>query len=404
MDDKLTPTNNMRKILKFILILILVASFLFPTFNSLAATNKFYYAGWLPFWKKQAGAQNISLSLEKFQEISPFSYEVASNGKLKDTLQITQGFWPNWLNALRDMKIKIVPTIAWFDGPAIHALLSNTKTRIAHEDAIAKLVKDQKFDGIDIDYEAKLAETNPYFATFIYGLALRLHPLGKTLSCTIEPRMPVSSRYTQTGTPDDTQYANDYATLNKYCDEIRIMTYDQGLIDIKLDAQKANGELYAPLADPAWVEKVLKEAMKTISPKKIMLGIPTYGYEYEVTWENGITTYRRLRSHTFFQAVIRSATVGVIPGRNSAGELSFSYSTSTFVEGVSKSLTWYVSSTKPSAITSVGTSTPVTRFVSFSDSQSAKQKIDLAKKLGLRGVVFFKWDGEQDPTLWQMMK
>jgi spore germination protein YaaH len=182
------------------------------------------------------------------------------------------------------------------------------------------------------------------------------------------------------------------------------MTYDQGVIDVKLDAQKGNGELYAPVSDVAWAEKILQEAIKTISPKKIMLGIPTYGYEYQVTWKDGIMTYQRLRSHTFFQAIIRSAVVGAIPSRNSAGELSFSYATSTFVEDVSKSLTWQVSSTKPSIITSAGTSTPVTRLVSFSDAQSAQQKIDLAKKLGLRGVVFFKWDGEQDPTLWQKLK
>jgi len=394
----------MKKTLKYIIILISIATFLFPTFNSYAATNKFYYAGWLPFWKKQSGANDISLSLDKFHEISPFSYEVGANGKLKDVLKITEGFWPNWLAALRDMKIKIIPTIAWFDGPAIHTLLSNKTTRIAHEDAITKLVKDQKFDGIDIDYEAKLAETNSYFATFIYGLAIRLHPLGKILSCTIEPRMPISSRYSQTGTAEDTQYANDYATLNKYCDEVRIMAYDQGVIDVKLDAIKGSGELYAPVADTAWAEKIIKEATKTISPKKIMLGIPTYGYEYQVSWENGITTYERLRSHTFFQAIIRSATVAAIPKRNSAGELSFTYATSTFVDGVSDSLTWYVSSTKPSAITSIGTNAPVTRFVSFSDAQSAKQKIDLAKKLGLRGVVFFKWDSEQDANLWQIMK
>ncbi len=394
----------MKKGLRFIIILIVITSFIFPPLDSYAATSKFYYAGWLPFWKKQSGANNIALSLEKFQEISPFSYEVGSNGKLIDVLKIKEGFWPAWLSALRDMKIKIIPTIAWFDGPAIHKLLSNKTTRISHENAITKLVKDNKFDGIDIDYEAKLAETNPYFATFIYGLAIRLHPLGKTLSCTIEARMPVSSRYSQTGTAEDTQYTNDYATLNKYCDEVRIMAYDQGMIDVKLDAQKGNGELYAPVADPDWAEKVLKEAMKTISPKKIMLGIPTYGYEYQVTWEDGTATYQRLRSHTFFQAVIRSATVGSLPKRNSAGELSFTYSTSSFVEGVSKNLTWYVSSSKPLAITSNGTDSPVTRLVSFSDAGAAKQKIELAKKLGLRGVVFFKWDSEQDPTLWQAMK
>ena len=369
-----------------------------------AVKAPFYYAGWLPFWKKQDGARSVALNLEKLNEISPFSYEVNSKGGLVDVLKINEGFWPSWLSAVRDGGVKIIPTIAWFDGQGINNLLTNKSKRIAQEDAIAKLVKNQKFDGIDIDYESKLAETKNYFSTFLYGLAIRLHPLGKKLSCTIEPRMPVSSRYTQTGTPDDHKYANDYTMINKYCDEVRIMAYDQGVIDVELDASKGNGKLYAPVADSDWVKKVLSEAVKKISPKKIMLGIPTYGYEYEVTWENGFTIYRRLRSHTFLQAMDRSDSVGIAPQRNSAGELSFFYATSTFVDDVSDSLTWYVSSTRPLAITSSGTSTPVTRFVSFSDAQSAQEKISLAKKLGLRGVVFFKWDGEQDPGLWNLLK
>jgi len=388
----------------FTVIIILTMALPMDIFAATAAKSPFYYAGWIPFWKKQAGAMDAALNLNKFQEVSPFSYEVNANGTLKDVLKINEGFWPTWLLAAKDMKIKVIPTIAWFDGKGIHALLSNKTKRVAHENLIAKLVKDNKFDGIDIDYEAKLAETNPYFATFIYGLAIRLHPMGKKLSCTIEPRMPATSRYSYTGTPDDFEYANDYVALNKYCDEVRVMAYDQGVIDVKLDAAKGNGQLYAPVADPVWAEKVLTEAMKTISPQKIMLGIPTYGYEYQVTWANGRTTYERLRSHTFFQAMGRSDSRGVAPTRNNAGELSFTYATSTFVSDVSKSLTWYVSSTIPAAVASAAANGMTTRYVSFSDAESASRMIVLAKKLSLRGVVFFKWDGDQDPLLWEMMK
>ena len=374
-------------------------------FLSLAATKKpFYYAGWIPFWKQQTGAHDLSLNLEKLKEISPFSYEVKSNGTLVDKMKINEGFWPGWLSAVRDLNIKIIPTIAWFDGDRIDALLSNKKKRIAHENAITKLVKDQKFDGIDIDYESKLAKTNPYFSLFIEGLAIRLHPLKKILSCTIEPRMPVSSRYSQTNSPEDYLYANDYKTLNKYCDEIRIMAYDQGLIDIKLDVEKGDGKLYAPVADVAWVKKILEEAVKTINPKKIMLGIPTYGYEYQVKWDNGVLIYERLRSHTFVQAMERAQTMGVIPKRNSAGELSFTYSTSTWVGDVSPSLNFIVASNQqPAELASLGSGS-VLRYVSFSDAGAIKQKIDLAKKMGLRGAVFFKFDGEQDPLLWKVIK
>ncbi|MCR4275737.1 MAG: glycosyl hydrolase family 18 protein [Candidatus Wolfebacteria bacterium] len=394
----------MKKISKFI-ILAAVAFFAFLPALSLAATKKpFYYAGWIPFWKQQTGAHEISLNLEKLKELSPFSYEVKSNGTLVDKLKINEGFWPGWLSAVRDMNIKIIPTIAWFDGDGIDALLSNKKKRIAHENAITKLVKDQKYDGIDIDYEAKLAETNPYFSLFIEGLAIRLHPLKKILSCTIEPRMPVSSRYSQTNTPEDYLYANDYKILNKFCDEVRIMAYDQGLIDIKLDVEKGDGKLYAPVADVDWVKKILDEAVKTINPKKIMLGVPTYGYEYQVKWDNGVLIYERLRSHTFVQAIERASSTGRTPLRNSAGELSFTYTTSTWVGGVSPSLNFIVASNQqPAELASLGNGS-VLRYVSFSDADAIKQKIDLAKKMGLRGVVFFKFDGEQDPLFWRVIK
>ena len=393
-----------RKLSVFIFIALIgsIVSFSIAPAGYAATKTPFYYAGWLPFWKKQNGAQDISGNLYKFHELSPFSYEVRADGTLIDSLKITEGFWPAWLSAVRDSGVKNIPTIAWFNGPAIHKLLSNKKTRIAHEDLITKLVKDMKFDGIDIDYEAKLAETKSYFSLFIQGLAIRLHPLKKILTCTVEARTPLTSLLG--GVQKDTRTANDYIALNKYCDEVRIMAYDQGLIDGLLDRKKGNGNLYAPVADPEWAKKTVQEALKYISPKKIMLGIPTYGYEYEVSWADGFTTYKRLRSHTFFQALDRAVNVKAVPLRNSAGEVSFAYATSTTVGKISASLTWNISSTQPAFIASTSAQGLYTRYVSFSDSKSAADKIALAKKMGLRGVVFFKLDGDQDPLLWNEMK
>lgn len=385
-----------------------IVAFVFPLLMFAApaalaadAGTKLQYAGWIPFWNKQSGAFDTAVNLDKLREVSPFSYEVNSNGTLRDVLKIDTGIWPGWLSGVRDLNIKIVPTIAWFDGGGIHALLSNAKRRQAHEDIIANLVLQKHFDGIDIDYESKLTKTNPYFSLFIKGLALRLQPKKKILSCTVEARMPLSSIYAVI--PDKVDYANNYQTLNRYCDEVRIMAYDQGTIDLKLNATKGNGNLYAPVADTDWAEKIIKVAIKTIKPKKIMLGVPTYGYEYEATWDNGVTTYRRLRSVGFFTAMDLAEAHNISPQRNSAGELSFTYVSSTLIE-VSSALRSNVSSTLPANVPSLNSSSSVTRFVSFSDAEAARQKIALAKKYNLRGIAFFKLDGMADPLLWDYMK
>ena len=269
-----------------------------PAMAAAAAKTPFYYGVWLPYWQGQSGASDIAVNLDTLHEVSPFSYEMNSYGALVDDLKIGNGSWDGWLGAVHDAGVKIVPTIAWFDGPSIYNLLSSTKKRQAAEDTVAALVKAKKFDGIDIDFESMTTSTKPYFSLFIQGLAIRLHPANKALVCTVVPRTPVSSLYDSNPLPV-VQYAEDYAVLNQYCDSVRIMAYDQGTIDIKLDTSKGNGTLYAPTADPAWVEKVIKNTITAINPKKVMLGIPTYGYEYQVSWLMGATTYERVRSFTY---------------------------------------------------------------------------------------------------------
>jgi len=128
------------------------------------SASTFSYGVWLPFWKAQDGAQDVSLNLDKLSEVSPFSYEIGSAGKIIDDAKINNGSWDAWFSSAHELKVKIIPTIAWFDGTGMYNLLSNTKSRQAHEDAIAALAKSQQFDGIDIDYENKFSKT--IFFTF----------------------------------------------------------------------------------------------------------------------------------------------------------------------------------------------------------------------------------------------
>lgn len=369
---------------------------------ALAATTPLKYGVWLPYWQSQNGAQDIAQNLDQLDEVSPFSYEIGSGYSLVDDLNIGNGSWAPWFSAVKELGIKIIPTIAWFDGNGIYTMLSNTKTRQTEENRIAALVKSQNFDGIDIDFEGMTEGTRPYYSLFIEGLAMRLHPAKKELTCTVIARTPPQNLYTVI-TPDDTVYPENYTVLNQYCDEVRVMAYDEDTIDLTLDALKGNGNLYAPVADPDWVKEVLSDTLPYINPKKVMLGVPTYGYEYEVSWTSGVTTYQRVRAFDYMDAMDRADSLGIEPTRDSGDELSFTYTSSTYIEEppILVSTVW---SAEPSLLaTPPPAAASTTFFVTFPDAQSILDEINIAKADGLRGVMLFKADGDIDPLTWQYM-
>ena len=86
-------------------------------------------------------AGRVPLNLNKLQEVSPFSYEIGTGGKIIDDAKINNGSWNGWFSAAHELGVKIIPTVAWFDGAPMYDLLSNTNARQAHEDAIAALAK-----------------------------------------------------------------------------------------------------------------------------------------------------------------------------------------------------------------------------------------------------------------------
>jgi len=337
-----------------------------------SAAPKLSVAVWVPYWKKTAGVAETQTNLSKISEISPFSYTVNKDGELIDTAKIDSAPWPDLFATAKKQNTKVYPSILWTNSEAINKTLSRSDLRQTHIEDIMGEVLGRDFDGIDIDYENKLASTSPYFSIFLRDLGTRLHANKKILSCTIEARTPPSSRYLVV--PKVIEYANDYKALNKYCDQVRLMTYDQGTADIKLNMARRRGGAYYPIADPTWVRKVLDLAIKDISPKKIMLGVATYGYELEVTDKTKYFDYKQVRSLSYKDLQVLQAVTKRPLQRNNAGELALTY---------------------------VSTTTGKARFVTFSDSKAIADKIRIAKQYGLRGVAVFKLDGESDSAYWK---
>ncbi|MFA5997613.1 MAG: glycosyl hydrolase family 18 protein [Candidatus Paceibacterota bacterium] len=368
------------------------------------------FSGWIPYWRTATGTLDVLPHLGQLSSVMPFGYTMHEDGTLADTAKLTEEPWVSFIAEARKQNVKVIPSVMWGNGDSIHKILSNATTRVALEDEIAKVVKDNNFDGIDIDFEAKKYETAKYFSTFLKGLYQRM---GKKLVyCTIEARMPITDRYLpgQTVPADAMHYANDYKSLNKYCDRVEIMAYDQGVISRKLN--KARMAPYAPVADPAWVESLVTLAMKDIDKKKIIIGVPTYGYEYLVTPVPGDGyKYKVLWPFNLKYGTDVAARLGITPVRTSAGEIGFSYDPARLnavapINGDS-TLTQHVVSTATTVAENAALSTSGQQpfnFLSWSDATAVADKVALARKLGVRGVAVFKFDGGEDQRIWEILK
>ncbi|TSC68427.1 MAG: copper amine oxidase domain-containing protein [Parcubacteria group bacterium Gr01-1014_56] len=381
------------------LFFVFVCAFTVPSLASAAPLKStLEISGWMPYWRTATSTQDVLPHLDSLTTVHPFGYTLTEEGILFDALVIHDEPWPSFIAAARAKRVRVIPTVMSGNGELLHKLLSNYESRIKLEDDITALVMENNFDGIDIDFEAKLVETKPYFSLFLKGLYQRMGK--KWVYCTIESRTPISSRYPNGNAPADAGvYSNDYVAINKYCDRVQLMVYDQGQVDRKLSAA-ATGP-YAPVADPLWAKKVVTLAAQTISKRKLVLGVPTYGYEWAVTplLEKGYE-YDLLWSFNPRYALEFAASHGLVPERNIAGELSFTYSPSM---PTSTPMTLGV----PTAATAVGPALAERQpfnIMWWSDSISVAQKIGIAKELGIRGVAIFKFDGGEDQRIWDVLK
>lgn len=369
-----------------------------------ASAASFEVSGWIPYWRAAEGSADAKAHLATFTTLHPFAYNVQPDGSIVDDMGMDSAEVAALVAAAKAKKVRVIPTVIWHDTNAMHLTLSDPQRRTELAARITKLAYDNNFDGIDIDFEGKRAENKDHFSLFLKDFYARMG--NKWVYCTIEPRTPPTSRYTKEPPAEAYIYANDYTAINKYCDRVNIMTYDQGTVDVKLNDQKG-GAPYMPLADADWVEKVVRHAMQDIAKHKIVIGIPTYGYEYEMQPKITSYSYKMLWAFNPGYATDLAAQLELRARRNTAGEMSFTYLPSLNVS-VNTSETSVIvprapTTTVPGVAAAILAFQPI-RYVVWSDAGAIKQKVDIAKKLGVRGVAIFKIDGGEDPGIWSVLK
>lgn len=376
-----------------------------PSSASAAVWSRpFEVSGWIPYWRAATGTADVLPHLSQLTEVNPFGYTVTEEGRLNDAAVLSQEPWLTLRAQAKAHHVRYIPTVMWSNADAMHDVLSDTTKRQLLVSMIVDEVEVNDYDGIDIDFEGKKFETKAYFSKFLQELYKAMG--DKWVMCTIEARTPIVDRYPEGDVPADAgQYANDFKVINKNCDRVRFMTYDQQTVDQKIAASTT--EPYGPVADTRWVEKTIKEALKTIPARKIVIGVPTYGYEWEVTtYANNEHIYDLLWSFNPQYGLDIAKQYNITPGRNSWGEMGFTFlPIGTSTAPLSQvPAAWNMVASVAMAATSANNSNMKYHMLTWSDAQAIADKVALAHKLGIRGVAVFKFDGGEDPRMWEVLK
>lgn len=395
-------------------IMLLLAGFLFLIlFPKAIFAASPEVAGWIPWWEEEAGAESALKHIKDIDVIYPFVYEVQNDGKLKNRVDFDEDHWDDLFDEARDEDVLIIPSVMWFDGEAIHAHLSDRKWRNRHIKNIVDMVDDNRFDGVNIDYEQKWAETMDDFSRFLRDLKDELEDeVGRDalLTCTVEARMAPDHRWREADMPDEITYANDYKAMNKYCDRIDLMTYDQQRADLVMN-DKRKGVPYAPVADTEWVEHVVDYALEDFDNDKVYLGVATYGRAWDVTVASEwYKSYKRVASLNQPRILELANDIYKSPiGRTEGDEAVISYfpedspwrvlNALPTPEGTPKG---FEAAAKALLVATYANIEIPVRVVFWSEAGSIEKKLEVVEDYDLAGIAIFKIDGQEDPDIWKL--
>jgi spore germination protein len=307
----------------------------------------------VPYWNIGYGTSSVLSEQGTFSEMSPWMYGLSPDG------QIVPQYPPDLavpveqeLARLRAAHIPLVPTLAnviqgsWAYRPVVTNILSVPQVRARHIAAIVSLVQQQHYAGIDIDYEDLHAGDREAFTAFLTQLAAALHAKGKILSVDLFAK------------PDDQGYdqrnvAQDYHAIGQVADQVRLMGYEYHW------ASSPPG----PIAPIGWIRAVLRYARSQIPARKIILGVPLFGYD----WVDGHGT-----PVSWLQAFRLAEKYGVKPHFDAAAQSPwFSYTDSSGRQHV----------------------------VWFENGPSAEAKFTAAAEAGIGGVYLWIY-GLEDTSIW----
>ncbi|NPT44087.1 spore protein O [Paraburkholderia sp. 1N] len=240
--------------------------------------------------------------------------------------------------------------VTGFDPTIAHgALVTN---RAATLQNIVALATTANLTGINLDFEGIDPADRDVYTSFVTDLAAKLHAIHSTLLLSVPAK--TSDNASQAWT-----WPYNYAALGQNADLIQVMTYDENIPSGKP----------GPVAGSDWMLASLQYAATQIPASKILLGLPAYGYDWNLTSGSGT-------SIAFKDIPALLASTGAPPQWDAA-----------------------TNSSHIAYVASDGS----THQVWFETTQSIQVKAQFANTLNLAGVSMWAL-GDEDASFWSAIK
>jgi spore germination protein YaaH len=316
-------------------------------------------------WYMVGGEPSIQSFLahaDKISVVSPQVFFMDSTGAIRGRVD------QRVVDKARERGVKLVPLVMnpGFDQPSFHRVLTVPDARARAIRNMTALCRDNRFAGLQFDFENILVTDKAAFTSFARETADSLHQANCTLSAAVVPRMgddPGTTTYSK-WMFEYWRGAYDYKALADALDFISYMTY----------AQHTGGSPPGPVAGFPWMEACLKYVLSLgVPPEKISLGIPAYSDWWYPTYD---------------------ARTGA---RMSGRDVSYATATDVLTRN-NVDFVWDAVQKSPYAMFAVD---GVNQFVFLEDARAFSEKLALVAKYRLRGYSVWVL-GMEDSAVWRL--
>lgn len=244
-----------------------------PTNVSNLESNRYIILGFVPYWNLK---KIVPASLETITHLAYFNLHLNSDGSLytKVNRREEDPGYTNYKRLLaRTIDIGTKPLILTFmpnSQDALSSILTSSRTRKNTISTILALLQQSSASGVNIDFEPTgdipLALRSS-FTLFIQELSQQLTMNHQSLSISIYPSAAARPRLW------------NLAELGSFADYFVVMTYDYTMPASTLAGPNSPLRGAGTLFEHDIVKNI-SEISRLVPARKLLLGIPLYGYEW----------------------------------------------------------------------------------------------------------------------------